>query len=93
MDYVNVGAPGGLNGFQRRLVHQLVRNEFPTCRTFARSGGEFMQVEKADPVKEAQVSYLRNSSTVLTVFRSPSQNYILLKRTLPNKQVRISNPQ
>jgi hypothetical protein len=54
-EFVNIGCYGGLNGFQRRLVHQLVRNEFPGYRTFARSGGEFMQVEKTDPEKEAQV--------------------------------------
>jgi len=85
MDYVNIGAPGGLNGYQRRLVHQLVRNEFPTCRTFARNSGEFMQVEKADAVKEAQVSYPRNSSPLLTVSRSPSQNCKLLNQALPDK--------
>jgi poly(A)-specific ribonuclease len=61
MDFVNIGHPNGLNGLQRRLVHQLVRNEFPSCRTFARGGGEFMQVEILDPVKEAQVSHLQSS--------------------------------
>ena len=56
LDFVNIGHPDGLNGLQRRLVHQLVRNEFPSCRTFGRGGGEFMQVEKLDPEKEALVS-------------------------------------
>jgi poly(A)-specific ribonuclease len=56
VDFVNIGQPNGLNGLQRRLVHQLVRNEFPSCRTFARNSGEFMQVEKADPGKEVLVS-------------------------------------
>lgn len=74
MDYVNVGTPGGLNGFQRLLVHQLVRSEFPTYRTFSRSRGEFMQVEKADAATEAKVGSPHNSSTVLTILRSPSQN-------------------
>lgn len=59
MDYVNIEAPGGLNGLQRRLVYQLVRNEFPTCRTFPRSGRGFMQVEMLDTLKEAQVHYPR----------------------------------
>ena len=56
LDFVNIGHPDGLNGLQRRLVHQLVRNEFPSYRTFARGGGEFMQVEKLDPEREAMVS-------------------------------------
>jgi poly(A)-specific ribonuclease len=60
MDFVNIGHPNGLNGLQRRLVHQLVRSEFPSCRTSARGGGEFMQVEKLDPVKEALVSHSQN---------------------------------
>jgi hypothetical protein len=60
LDFVNIGYPNGLNGLQRRLIHQLVRNEFPSCRVFARSGGEFMQVEKLDPVKEAMVSHMQS---------------------------------
>lgn len=52
---MNIGVPGGLNGYQRRLVHQLVRNEFPGYRTFSRNNGDFMQIEKLDKGREAQV--------------------------------------
>ena len=49
MAFVNIGRDeGALNGYQRRLIHQLVRNEFPGLRTFARNDGWFMQVEKLD---------------------------------------------
>ncbi|KAF7892109.1 hypothetical protein EAF00_008411 [Botryotinia globosa] len=55
MTFVNVDNPKGpLNGFQRRLVHQLVRSEFPQCRCFARLDGSFMQVEKIDHDREAR---------------------------------------
>ncbi|KAK0128249.1 hypothetical protein ONS95_000226 [Cadophora gregata] len=55
LDFVNVGSDAGsLNGFQRRLVHQLVRNEFPTLRTFARNDGHFMQIERLDVKKEEE---------------------------------------
>ena len=55
-DFVNVGSEGGpLNGYQRRLIHQLVKNEFPGCRTFARNDKSFMQIEKTDPKKEVEV--------------------------------------
>jgi len=55
MTFVNVDNPKGpLNGFQRRLVHQLVRSEFPQCRCFARSDGSFMQVEMIDHDREAR---------------------------------------
>lgn len=46
---------GALNGFQRRLIYQLVRAEFPKLRVFGRNGGDFMQVEKLDEKKEADV--------------------------------------
>jgi poly(A)-specific ribonuclease len=56
LEFVNVSNPAGpLNGFQRRLIHQLVRNEFPTLRTWARNDGSFMQVTKLDVKKEAEV--------------------------------------
>ncbi|KAG4430903.1 hypothetical protein IFR05_013615 [Cadophora sp. M221] len=55
MSFVNIGSDAGaLNGFQRRLVHQLVRNEFPTLRTFPRNDGYFMQVEHLDVKKEEE---------------------------------------
>lgn len=55
-DFVNIGTgsnTGSLNGYQRRLVHQLVRNEFSTLRTFSKSDGAFMRVEKIDDEREA----------------------------------------
>jgi poly(A)-specific ribonuclease len=56
LEFVNVSNPAGpLNGFQRRLVHQLVRNEFPTLRTSARNDGSFMQVTTLDVKREAEV--------------------------------------
>lgn len=52
-DYVNVAHPEGpLTGLQRRLVHQLIRSEFPTLRAFGLNDGAFMQVKKIDPVQE-----------------------------------------
>jgi len=55
--FVNIGDPDGdLNGYQRFLVHQLVKNEFPGYRSFARGQQSFIQVEKIDPKKEASVS-------------------------------------
>src|SRR4051812_30438138 len=57
MSFVNIGSDAGaLNAYQRRLVHQLVRNEFPTLRTFPRNDGYFMQVEHLDVKKEEEVS-------------------------------------
>lgn len=54
--FVNIGNPSGpLNGFQRRLVHQLVRNEFPTLLVRSRNDGSFMQVTKLDVKREADV--------------------------------------
>ena len=54
--FVNIGKDdGALNAYQRRLIYQLVRIEFPGCRTFARNDGHFMQVEKLDEKKEAEV--------------------------------------
>ncbi|RKF83476.1 Poly-specific ribonuclease PARN [Golovinomyces cichoracearum] len=42
-----------LTGFQRRLVYQIVRKEFPDLRAFGRSDGDFMQIEKLDLKNEA----------------------------------------
>lgn len=55
--FVNIGDEKGgeLNGFQRLLVHQLVKNEFPGYRSFARNRQSFVQVEKVEPKKEAEV--------------------------------------
>ncbi|CZT07489.1 hypothetical protein WAI453_013645 [Rhynchosporium graminicola] len=62
LDFVNVGSDAGaLNGFQRRLVHQMVRNEFPKLRTFPRSDGYFMQIERLDVKKEEEFQKRRDS--------------------------------
>lgn len=68
---------GDLNGYQRLLVHQLVQQEFPGYRSFARNRQSFVQIEKADPKREENVrSYLRISFDILdcrqteVVFRS-----------------------
>lgn len=59
MSFVNIGSvEGPLNGLSRRLVHQMVRNEFPTLRTFPRNDGYFMQVEHLDVNKEEEVCYM-----------------------------------
>ncbi|KAL2064443.1 hypothetical protein VTL71DRAFT_4937 [Oculimacula yallundae] len=61
-DYVNVGSEAGaLNGFQRRLVHQMVRNEFPKLRTFPRMDGYFMQIERLDVKKEEEFQKRKDS--------------------------------
>lgn len=62
-DFVNIANPGHnaienpLNGFQRRLIYQLVRKEFPTLRVFARHQSSFMQVEKIDVEREDEVRW------------------------------------
>jgi poly(A)-specific ribonuclease len=60
LDYVNIGHDGipmevPLNAFQRRLIYQLVRKEFPACRTYPKNQQTFMRVEKVDLEKEDQV--------------------------------------
>lgn len=55
--WVNIDADGkDLNGFQRRLIHQLVRAEFPGFRTFSKLNGAFMQIVKSDAEEEIKVS-------------------------------------
>jgi len=60
-DYVNIGNPGEnatehpLDAFQRRLIYQLVRKEFPDLRTFPRNNQTFMRVEKVDVKREEEV--------------------------------------
>ncbi|KAH6664872.1 ribonuclease H-like domain-containing protein [Halenospora varia] len=45
--FVNITQPTGpLNAYQRRLIYQLVRSEFPELRAIAKNDGHFMQVEK-----------------------------------------------
>lgn len=59
MGFYNVSVPGGLSGYQRRLVYQLVRTEFKEYRAFLpRKNADFVQVEKMDIVKEAKVCEL-----------------------------------
>lgn len=65
------GENGPLNAFQRRLVYQIVRNDFPNLRTFARHEQSFMQVVKVDIVREAEVCFKSLTSTTIL-------SYILL---------------
>lgn len=68
LHFVNISNPDGpLNGYQRRLVHQLITNEFPSYRTFARNDKAFMQVEKIDHFKEAEVSLIFISASYLQI--------------------------
>ncbi|RDL34454.1 Ribonuclease H-like protein [Venustampulla echinocandica] len=54
-DFVNISSEDGpLNAYQRRLIHQLVRNDFPDLRTFARNEQSFMQVVKVDMLRESE---------------------------------------
>ncbi|KFY06733.1 hypothetical protein V492_07795 [Pseudogymnoascus sp. VKM F-4246] len=57
MGFYNVSVPGGLSGYQRRLVYQLVRTEFKKYRAFLpRKNADFVQVEKIDSAKEAKIA-------------------------------------
>ena len=49
--YMSAGTQSGLSNFQKRLVHQLVRAEFPGLVTIGRSG--FIQIKKYDEEREA----------------------------------------
>lgn len=65
MGFYNVSVPGGLSGYQRRLVYQLVRTEFKQYRAFLpKKNADFVQVEKMDTVKEAKVCELQPSTGV-----------------------------
>lgn len=94
---VNVGNPDGpLNGYQRRLVYQLIRDEFPALKCMPRNDGAFMQVRVLDHEKEAQVGNfkvparfskvfltsrsIRLRSLLNTTIRSPSKRVCILPR-------------
>ncbi|RKF64711.1 Poly-specific ribonuclease PARN [Erysiphe neolycopersici] len=52
--FVNIGTKDEkLTGFQRRLVYQIVRKDFPELRAFGRCDGDFMQIERLDVEQEA----------------------------------------
>lgn len=54
--FVNITQPTGpLNAYQRRLIYQLVRSEFPELRAIAKNDGHFMQVEKLNIENEERV--------------------------------------
>jgi poly(A)-specific ribonuclease len=72
--WVNIGGNKALNGFQRRLIYQLVRSEFPGYRTFGKNDGFFMQITKTDPEDEAKV---RISAAFLQDFGCPLKCHIL----------------
>lgn len=95
LNFVNVGHPEGnlkaLNGFQRRLVHQLVRKEFPTLRAQARKDDTFMQITELDVQKEAEVRLPTIVSTLsrqLLKFRSIRQgSFVHSTAGLPGRRV------
>lgn len=55
--FVNIGDPkgGDLNGYQRMLVYQLVKSEFPDYVCFGRNDGAFLQIVKFDQKREDEV--------------------------------------
>lgn len=68
MGFYNVSVPGGLSGYQRRLVYQLVRTEFKQYRAFLpRKNADFVQVEKMDTAKEAKVCGLKLGIGVMLI--------------------------
>ena len=58
-DYLNISHPKDentpMNGLQRRLIHQLLKKEYPTYGAEGMNRGSWMQVTKIDPTKEAKV--------------------------------------
>jgi poly(A)-specific ribonuclease len=84
--WVNVGNPDGpLNGYQRRLVHQLIREEFPALKCIARNDNAFMQVRVLDHEKEAQVGNFKVQARFSRVFLT-SRSFML--RSLLNTTIR-----
>lgn len=57
-DYVNIGHENGkdLSGLERRVVHQLVRAEFPGFIAESRDRGAFLAVKEIDDTREQRVS-------------------------------------
>ncbi|KAE9367339.1 CAF1-domain-containing protein [Stipitochalara longipes BDJ] len=62
-DFVNISHPDGhikdgrinaLDGYQRRLIHQVVRKEFPALKAISRKDGSFMQITELDLEEEAR---------------------------------------
>ncbi|KAF8849230.1 CAF1-domain-containing protein [Acephala macrosclerotiorum] len=75
--FANVASPAGpLNGYQRRLVHQLIRNEFPGLRTFARMDGSFMQVEKVNTERELAFQKGRETAFMGKIARQTGMRWI-----------------
>jgi hypothetical protein len=90
MGFYNVSVPGGLSGYQRRLVYQLVRTEFTQYRAFLpRKNADFVQVEKMDTAKEAKVCELKiyPERIVIDLPRFLLQRSSPMKHSSPNKLV------
>ncbi|RFU23964.1 hypothetical protein B7463_g12373, partial [Scytalidium lignicola] len=52
--FYNIRNPAGsLNGYQRRLVYQLVRKEFPSLEVFQGGHGAFLQLRRLDQESKA----------------------------------------
>ncbi|KAH7419618.1 ribonuclease H-like domain-containing protein [Cadophora sp. MPI-SDFR-AT-0126] len=77
LDFVNIGSDAGaLNGYQRRLIHQMVRNEFPTLRTFPRNDGYFMQIERLDVKKEEEFQKRKDARFDMLVAKQKGLRWI-----------------
>ncbi|KFX94431.1 hypothetical protein O988_06301 [Pseudogymnoascus sp. VKM F-3808] len=77
MGFYNVSVPGGLSGYQRRLVYQLVRTEFKQYRAFLpRKNADFVQVEKLDPAKEAKIAATKNIANETQLSKQVGFRYI-----------------
>lgn len=56
-DFVNIGNPygGRLNALQIRIIQELVKDQYPDCRTFPRNDRDFMQVIPWNRARDTQV--------------------------------------
>ncbi|CAG8971782.1 hypothetical protein HYALB_00001891 [Hymenoscyphus albidus] len=77
VEFVNIGSPDQqISSYQRRLVHQLIRSEFPELRTFARDSGAFMQVVKINPKREAEEQQSRSHKFETAIGRQTGLRWI-----------------
>ncbi len=91
---VNIVDPDGpLNGFQRLLVYQLIRDEFPTLKGFGKDDGAVIEVRVFDHEKEAQVGNFKVQARFSRMFLTSRSFRLrgLLNTTIrsPSKRVCI----
>lgn len=55
MDGVDIEGPRGLNGYQRKLIHDTLRTEFPALRAYLQDDGASMRIVRKDDRKDAEV--------------------------------------